>query len=68
MHLQGQMACRPSHGGQHLFLAATEVLQQVLLPRLSPASLCRLSICSKGLRSWLRGTPPELWQVLLFMS
>ena len=56
------------HGGETLFLASTEVLQQVLLPRLAAADLLRLSLCCKEMHSWLLSTPPDLWQVLVYQE
>ena len=59
----------PSHrDGAINFLGSTEVLQQVLLPRLTAVDLLRLSLSCKAMQSWLLSTPPDLWQVGLKQS
>ena len=50
--------------GQQLFLASSEVLQHVLLPRISAPDLLRLGLTCKPLLSWVLSTPPSLWQVM----
>ena len=59
---QVHMASARPRGGYD-FLAAAEVLQDVLLPHLGAVSLARLSTCCKGLRSLILRTPPGLWKV-----
>ena len=49
--------------GQDCFLAHAEVLQDVLLPRLSAVDLLRLGATCTGVLSWILNTPPSLWQV-----
>ena len=55
----------PPNRGQQLFLASSEVLEDVLLPYLSAVDLYRLSMGCKGLQSWLLSLPPTVWQVTL---
>ena len=49
--------------GQQLFLASSEVLKHVLLPRLSGADLVRLGLTCRAIHSWVLDTPSSLWQV-----
>ena len=55
----------PSKSGQQLFLASSEVLEDVLLSHLSAVDLYRLSMGCKGLQSWLLSLPPTVWLVKL---
>ena len=45
------------------FLTCTEVLEHVLLPRLTARDQCKLSCTSTAMKHWLLGTPTRLWQV-----
>ena len=49
--------------GQQLFLGSQEVLQHVLIPRLSAADLMHLGLTCKAVHSWVVSLPPALWQV-----
>ena len=49
--------------GQHLFLASSVELQQVLLPRLPAAALLRLGLSCRALLSWIMSCPATCWQV-----
>ena len=64
VRLQAAVMPSPMHrGGANLFLGSTEILQEVLLPRLTAADLLRLSLSCKAMHSWILSTPPGLWQV-----
>ena len=55
--------CRDRRSGESSFLHYTQVLQEVLLPRLSTVDLFRLSCTSNAMQRWLLNTPVALWQV-----